>query len=484
MSAAERTKRPFLPLSTVLTTLSSVALALALYSWQDTERYIHEPLHATIEAIGGCIALGMAALLIRRWLEDSPSHLVWTATALIAMGVLDLAHACIEPSPAFFWSRALPTLAGGVLMALVWLPPSSGKRQLHWLRPPIIAASLSVPVCLSLVLLPHEWPNAFAPDGTYRWWAKLPNLVGGVGFAIAALFFLERNRKLEHPEADLVFGNHCVIFAVAAFLFSLSYAWGPVWWLFHLLRLCAFAIVLKYSVDLYQRTLHERELIRQVDFERRLVGIVSHDLRNPLNTIQLAAEVMARQELPPKAAAIAQRVTSNADRMSRMITDLLDYSQSRLAGRIPLHRSNVELASLCTSVRQELELSHPNVVVECDSCGNTEGHWDRDRLHQVLANLVDNAVKHGDNTRPVTIRIDGESSRVSLEIHNHGTAIEADALPHIFEPFRSGAKDEARRSSFGLGLYIVREIVRAHDGDIAVVSDADAGTTFRISLPR
>jgi signal transduction histidine kinase len=473
-----------LPLSTLLTIGGSVALAVVLYRWQGTRQYINEPVHATVEAIGGCIALGMAVILVRRWLEDGPSHLMWTATSLLSMGTLDLTHACTQPGPAFFWSRALPTLVGGVVMALVWLRPSKRTRGLHWTKPPLIAVILTLPLSTLLVLLPDAWPNAFASDGSYHAWAKLPNVAGGLGFAVAAFFYLDRNRKLEQREADLVFGNHSVIFALAGFLFGLSHIWGPVWWLFHLLRLLAYAIVLKYSVDIYQRTREERELLRQVDFERRVVGIVSHDLRNPLSTIQLAAQVMSTQALPEKATTIVQRVASNAERMSRMITDLLDYSQSRLAGRIPLQRSDVELASLCEAVRQEFEHSHPNVTIACDSCADARGSWDSDRLHQVLANLIDNAIKHGDNTKPVTIRLQSDATRVRLEIHNHGAPIEPDVLPHIFEPFRSAARDEAKRKSFGLGLYIVHEIVRAHDGDISVVSNADTGTTFRISLPR
>jgi signal transduction histidine kinase len=483
-TTAVSARRHLIPLSTAIIVVCATGLALGLRATFATQQYVNEPLHSSIEAIGGCIALGMSALLLIRWLEDGPAHFLWMSTALVMMGVLDLAHACSERSPAFFWSRALPTFLGGALMAMVWLAPSKRPRAVRWLRPPLIAAVLAAPLALHLVLAPFSWPNAFAHDGGYYWWAKALNVLGGAAFATAAVFFLRRNARGEYRDADLVFGNHCVIFAVAGFLFGLSHIWGAVWWLLHGLRLAAYIVVLKYSIDVFRRAHRESAELRQIEFERRLVGIVGHDLRNPLNAVLLSSQILQGMELPARATSVLQRLTHSANRMSRLVAELLDFSQSRIAGRIPIHRAEVDLASLCETVRDEFAASHPSVVTACDCTGDTLGQWDRERLHQALVNLVENGIKHGDKTSPIIIKTRAERDQVTLEVHSRGTPIPRDLLPHIFKPFRSGGASESRTRSHGLGLFIVHEIVRGHGGQVSVESSQEHGTCFRIVLPR
>jgi signal transduction histidine kinase len=362
----------------------------------------------------------------------------------------------------------------------VWLRPAMKQRKLAWFRPPLIAAVVTLPVCGALVLAPGIWPNPFGTDGAYYWWAKALNIVGGAGFAVAAVFFLRRSRSSDHPEADRVFGNHCLIFALAGFLFGLSYLWNAVWWLFHLMRLAAYVIVLKYSFDVFRRAIKESAELRQIEFERRLIGIVGHDLRNPLNAVLLSSQLLQNIELPAKATPILQRMINAGERMNRLIGELLDFSHSRSAGTIPIHRSEIDLHSLCATVREEFAASHPNIAMACDCKGDASGRWDRDRLHQMLVNLVENAIKHGDQTTPVSIRTEGNGDKVILEVQSRGNPIPPDLLPHIFQPFRSGG---ARTRSHGLGLFIVNEIVRGHDGEIFVESD-EQRTCFRVVLPR
>jgi signal transduction histidine kinase len=120
-----------------------------------------------------------------------------------------------------------------------------------------------------------------------------------------------------------------------------------------------------------------------------------------------------------------------------------------------------------------------------EALGACEGCWDRSRLSQAVSNLAANALQHGDAKTPVTLRTQGTGDRVLLEVHNSGPAIAPADLSGIFEPFRrSGKGNTGGNGSLGLGLYIVREIVTAHGGTIDVSSSADAGTTFRVNLPR
>ncbi len=461
-----------------------VGLAIALYVALPDVRYLNEPLHATIEAVGGCIAIGMAALLLLRWLEDGPAHFLWMTTALLCMGILDIVHACIAFSPAYFWSRALSTLFGGALMALVYLHPSPMVRKMSWGQPPLIAIVSILPVCAALLAWPNAWPNAFAPDGSYLPWAKALNISGGAAFAVATVFFVRRHTVGEHREADIVFGNQCMIFALAAVMFGLSHVYGALWWLFHMMRLAAYAVVLKYVVDVFRQSVKESFDLRQVEFERRLIGIVGHDLRNPLNAILLSSELIGGMALPTSAVPVLRRLVSSAQRMNRLVAELLDFSHQRTAGTIPITRDEVDLQSLCRTVREEFAASHPNISLTCESSGDVLGRWDRDRLHQVLVNLVENAIKHGMKSAPIRVTIRGEPGRVTLEVHSRGKAIPSNVLPHIFQAFRSGSAGENETRSHGLGLFIVSEIIKAHDGEIAVESTDEDGTHFRIVLPR
>jgi signal transduction histidine kinase len=113
------------------------------------------------------------------------------------------------------------------------------------------------------------------------------------------------------------------------------------------------------------------------------------------------------------------------------------------------------------------------------------GDWDFDRLAQVLANLVDNALKYGPADRPVRVRLEpGAGGTALIEVHNAGEPIPEALLPTLFEPFRAGAQSDATvKQSLGLGLYIAKEIVRAHAGSVSVRSSAAEGTTFRVCLP-
>jgi signal transduction histidine kinase len=222
----------------------------------------------------------------------------------------------------------------------------------------------------------------------------------------------------------------------------------------------------------------------QTDLLRdRFIGILSHDLRNPLGAITTGAALLALPEdNPERRARVAATITSSAQRMERLIGDLLDLTQAKLGGAIPLIRRPTDLRQVCNDVITETRARHQDAVLRLETTGSLIGEWDADRLGQVVSNLVGNAIQHGEGT-PITLRLREEGDRVTLTVHNGGAPIPPEAMPLIFEPLARGKADRTT-GSIGLGLFIARTIVSAHGGHIDVSSSLDAGTTFTVVLPR
>jgi signal transduction histidine kinase len=218
-------------------------------------------------------------------------------------------------------------------------------------------------------------------------------------------------------------------------------------------------------------------------FRDQFIGVLSHDLRTPLAAITTAAALLgAPEDDPQRRSRVVRRIMSSAQRMERMIADLLDLTRARLGGAIPVRRRPVDLAQVCDEAMLEIQDACPEAVLRLDACGNLRGLWDADRLAQVVSNLVGNAIQHGDGT-PITLTAQDEGQSVTLAIHNGGSPIPADVLPRIFEPLTRAAGGPDRRS-IGLGLFIARAIVAAHGGEIEASSSPDIGTTFTVKLPR
>lgn len=223
---------------------------------------------------------------------------------------------------------------------------------------------------------------------------------------------------------------------------------------------------------------------RQAEFEQQLIGIVSHDLRNPLSAMMIGASLLAAK-LPAESplAEIVQRIVGSGQRATRLIRDLLDFTQIRAGGKIPVDRRSADIHVVCKQVVEELALNNPGRLVH-RADGDGEGLWDPDRLAQVVSNLARNALSYGAPGTPVTVRSSGHGDAVTLRVHNEGKPIAPETLPTLFQPFRRGERRYDSDRSIGLGLFIVREIVQAHGGAVTVHSDAQAGTTFAVELPR
>jgi signal transduction histidine kinase len=216
------------------------------------------------------------------------------------------------------------------------------------------------------------------------------------------------------------------------------------------------------------------------------MGVLGHDLRNPLSAIMTGASYLKRISTGEKQSRTIERISASGDRMARMIEQLLDVTRFGIGGGIVLDIKRVDVADICRNVIEELTTAHAHRAIRCDVIDGTVGDWDPIRLGQAISNLVGNAVQHGAPGAPITLRVEGQPNEVVLTLHNEG-AIDAALLPRIFAPFKrhhGDAPASGASSGLGLGLYISQQIIQAHRGAIEVSSSPATGTTFVVTLPR
>ena len=244
-----------------------------------------------------------------------------------------------------------------------------------------------------------------------------------------------------------------------------------------------FAISIGHIVSMAVEASERADAERIARVSEFYIGVLGHDLRNPLATITSAADVLREGESDIKRRHAMQRITRNVDLMSRMIEQLLDFTRIRLGAGIPIERKATDVAALARQVVSDLPAEQGSRV-DVEAHGNATGAFDTDRIWQAVSNLVSNALSHGSAKGRVRVVVDGEDPRkVVVKVTNAGVITE-ELRAVLFDPFQSHrARNRERNDGLGLGLYIVREIVAAHDGTIGVTSDAGE-VTFTIGLPR
>ncbi len=225
-----------------------------------------------------------------------------------------------------------------------------------------------------------------------------------------------------------------------------------------------------------------REIERDRERTREMfLATLGHDLRNPLNAIT-ASLFYLRRHAPESLQHVVTRMAGSGDRMTRMIGQLLDFTRTRLGGGIEISPHPCDLRAVCRTVLGEIEAQSPGRF-RFGQGEDLSGEWDADRLAQVVSNLVVNALDHGSAAEPVEITTSRDGDDAVLEVSNRGPEIPEATRDAIFEPFRRGTGEQRRPSrGLGLGLYISREIVRAHGGSIRVAC-GDGRITFTVRLP-
>lgn len=229
-----------------------------------------------------------------------------------------------------------------------------------------------------------------------------------------------------------------------------------------------------------------------VDRARDLfIGAFGHDMRAPLGSILTTTEalLMSPEEMGGRHLQSTVRIRNSAKRINRMLQDLLDFTQTRLGGRLPMSRERTDLIDVCAAIVDEVRAIHPERDIRLECGSKLDGCFDAGRVAQMLSNLVLNAVTHGRETSPVRITAWQTDDDVYIRVHNEGTPIPPDLQRQIFEPLvrgqpRERASGSERNSGLGLGLFIACEIAQGHDGRISVDSTAAGGTTFEARLRR
>lgn len=234
------------------------------------------------------------------------------------------------------------------------------------------------------------------------------------------------------------------------------------------------------SVSRYSQAVNESQDV--------FLGVLGHDLRTPLAVILLSAEFLLNaEELGSRYTKIAAGVYSSVRRAEKIVENLLDFARARVGSGIPVDRIDDNLTATCEGIVREVSLLHPDRAVVFQPDERIVGKFDNSRMGQVFCNLIENAIKHGLGTSPVTVSQQLEGEHAVFSIHNEGEPIGAEDTERIFNPMmrhsQFAAGERGPRAGLGLGLFIAQEIVTAHGGTIRVTSSAESGTTFRVKVP-
>jgi sigma-B regulation protein RsbU (phosphoserine phosphatase) len=247
-------------------------------------------------------------------------------------------------------------------------------------------------------------------------------------------------------------------------------------------RLLRFVGVLQDVSELHRQRVAAEDRVR---FSEQMIGIVSHDLRNPLTAIKMGMQMLRSDDHSlSRRQRIAQHMDKSVDRAGRLVQDLLDFTQAKIGSGLTVSLRSVDVHQVVSDAVGELRLAFPDRAIAHVREGDGPSSADADRLAQLLGNVVGNAMAYGATTSAVTVASHVGSDTFTIEVHNAGAPIPPELLPVLFEPMTRGTAQGGEQRSVGLGLFIVREIMRAHRGQVTVTSSLEEGTIFRASFPR
>jgi len=475
------------------------------------------PFHALAEGMGAfCAFVLVGMLLILRAYGQLAPHYLWVLCALIGMGILDLFHAATYAGPLFVWLHSMASLVGGAFFACVWLPDSITRRR--WVQ------SLPSAMMLAALLLgvgsvayPGMVPAMLNEQG-FTPLAKAINMLGGLGFLVASVRFGSYKGDMRSG-ATLAFANHCLIFGIAGLLFERSVLWDFNWWLWHALRLMAYAIVLAYFFNLYkesQKKLREShdelerrvkqrttelqgsetrsrayaaELARSNRELQDFAYVSSHDLQEPLRKIQAFGDRLNAHYadvLDAQGQDYLRRMQSAAARSQELINALLAYSRVTTKGQ-PF--ASVDLAKLAGEVLDDLEvrIEKSGGVVALGDLPVIDG--DASQLRQLLQNLIGNALKYHPEGAPPYVEVTANIKErppsgelCELTVADRGIGFDEKYLDRIFTPFQR-LHGRGEYEGTGMGLAICKKIVSRHGGTITAESAPGRGARFLVELP-
>lgn len=211
-----------------------------------------------------------------------------------------------------------------------------------------------------------------------------------------------------------------------------------------------------------------------------LLGMLGHDMRSPLATVQTTASFLRLLNAGPQVTSAADRLTRGAQSLKALLDDLIDFSRTRLGLGIRVVPAPCDLAAAVTDELEQLRGAHPDREIILSIDGDVAGQFDGPRLQQLLRNLVSNALLYGTPAQPVTVRVHGNDTNVHLIVSNVGKIIDAQTGDEMFVALKRGTE---QGDGLGLGLFIVSAITEAHAGEVTFHSVA-GDTSFDVRLPR
>jgi signal transduction histidine kinase len=225
------------------------------------------------------------------------------------------------------------------------------------------------------------------------------------------------------------------------------------------------------------------ELTRSRD---TFLAILGHDLRSPLGALAGALHLLSNPSGDAHRAETLAAGRRSVALMSSMIQDLLEYTRTRLGKGIPITPTAGDLTDNCKEAFNEVSLVHPQTAFRFEAEAGLEGMFDAQRMQQVVSNLLNNAVQHGQRGSPVILIVRAEGASLVVQVKNRGRPIAPELMQVIFDPLvqiPAEEPDADRFTNLGLGLFIAREIVVAHAGTIKASSNGEE-TEFTVEIPR
>jgi signal transduction histidine kinase len=229
-------------------------------------------------------------------------------------------------------------------------------------------------------------------------------------------------------------------------------------------------------------TEHKKNELKRSKF----IGMVSHELKTPLTALKAYVQMLgnwAKKQKDGFAVGALSKVDKQVKKMLNMINSLLNLSSAE-AGKMHINKHLFSLDKLISEVVEETLFVTSSHLINVEPCASIEINADREKIEQVLVNLLSNAAKYSDKGTTIFIGCERQEKDVSLSVRDQGMGIAEEAIDKVFLPhYRVENKETEKVTGFGIGLYLCSEIIQRHDGKIWVESEPGKGSTFKFTLP-